>query len=514
MSRSDAIRPFGPRAVLVETHDPLVVAEHLRELEGVVETVPGARTVLVTHDGRASTVPSIIAEAARPTVTSDQRTSGPLITIDVVYDGPDLVDVAAQLDMDVAALVDAHTSVEHVVRFCGFAPGFGYLGDLPTALRVPRRESPRTRVPAGSVAIAGPYSAIYPSDSPGGWNLLGRTNIRIWDQSADPPALLTPGTRVVFRAVPDLPIRVTQPSPVTERRRPTDQRTRIEVIDPGILTTVQDLGRRGWASLGVPPSGALDRTAHERANALVGNIADAATLEVVAGGIRLRMVDRQVVAVTGADCPGVAMDVAITLEAGDELVLSAPRDGFRTYVGVAGGVDTEIVLGSRSRDQLSLLGRPPLVRGDILSVGGSSAPDGREPLSPAAGLVAPRVSPDTIRLWPGPRTDMLLDALTHLTSHAWLVDRDVNRVGVRLVGAALSRTSTTELPSEGLVTGAVQIPHDGQPIVMLADHPTTGGYPVVAVVDPRDLDLLAHLRPGDRVRFSLVQEGSTDEGIG
>jgi biotin-dependent carboxylase-like uncharacterized protein len=285
----------------------------------------------------------------------------------------------------------------------------------------------------------------------------------------------------------------------------------IEVVEPGVMTTFQDLGRPGWGSLGVPVSGALDRTSHRRANALVGNTPDAATLEVTGGGLVLRALDRHVVALAGAACGDLAMDVPIVCERDQILRFAAPRSGLRTYVAVAGGFVVDAVLGSCSHDQLCGLGPPPLARGDVLVVGDATAP---EAAVAGAGTVPPRTAPEIVRVWSGPRADMVRDGLVHLCSHAWQVTDDISRVGVRLEGSPFVRTGSAELASEGLVTGAIQIPHDGQPIVMLADHPTTGGYPVVAVVDPGDIDTLAHLRPGDRLRFVVAPDPAAGEPVG
>lgn len=269
----------------------------------------------------------------------------------------------------------------------------------------------------------------------------------------------------------------------------------IEIVDSGPGTTVQDLGRAGWEHIGVPSSGALDRSAFIAANRAVGNPEGSAAIEVVLGGLTLRALDRHVVCLTGAPVPGLAHGEPIVLEPGDELRLASPSEGLRTYVAVAGGIDVVRVLGSASWDSLSHLGTPPLVAGQVVSIG---EPVGRPN---AIDPVLMRPFDGVVRVWPGPRHAWFHDGLAHLCEHAWTVSSDLNRVGLRLGGAPLRRAIQGELPSEGIVTGAVQIPHDGLPIVMLADHPTTGGYPVVAVVDPRDLDHLAQVRPGDRLRF-------------
>jgi biotin-dependent carboxylase-like uncharacterized protein len=285
--------------------------------------------------------------------------------------------------------------------------------------------------------------------------------------------------------------------------------------------TVQDLGRTGWAHLGVPASGALDRAALLAANRALGNPDGAAAIEVVSGGLMVEALGDVHICLTGAQCSGVAHGEPFLLRAGDVLRLTPPYGGMRTYLAVAGGIDVPLVLGSASWDSLSHLGTPPLAIGDELPIG---SPVGHVATSTGDGALV-RPFDGSVRLWPGPRADLFVAPLAHLTQHVWSVSVESNRVGLRLGGAPLVRVPSEELPSEelpseelpseelpseelpseGLVTGAVQIPHDGLPIVMLADHPTTGGYPVVAVVDPADLDHLAQVRPGDLLRFRQAQ---------
>jgi KipI family sensor histidine kinase inhibitor len=198
--------PYGDAAVLAEVADvdgALALHADLRDRRppGTVDVVPGERTVLVRFDPAVTSADQVCADLARREVTSDRRTDGPLVTVQVDYDGADLADVAVALGLSIADLVAAHQRLTWRVAFVGFAPGFGYLvpdGDWP---EVPRRTDPRTRVPAGSVAVAGRYSGVYPGASPGGWQLLGRTDLRIWDARREPPALLVPGTTVRFEAV-------------------------------------------------------------------------------------------------------------------------------------------------------------------------------------------------------------------------------------------------------------------------------------------------------------------------
>ena len=275
----------------------------------------------------------------------------------------------------------------------------------------------------------------------------------------------------------------------------------IGVVDPGPLTTVQDLGRVGWAHLGVPRAGALDRSSAALANRLVGNPPEAALLETTVGGATLRMLDAATFAVTGAPCEvraghrAASYGLPVTVPAGTTVRVGAALDGVRSYVAVAGGIDVMPVLGSRSTDTLAWVGPPRLAAGQRLPVGRSAS--GRiVPVDVVPVAVRPRV----LTLRRGPRADWLAAGVWEaLDGASYVVAPDSDRVGLRLAGPALARSRTDELASEGIVLGAVQLPPSGQPIVFLADHPTTGGYPVVAVADRAGLDACAQWRPGERV---------------
>ncbi|HET9102785.1 MAG TPA: biotin-dependent carboxyltransferase family protein [Solirubrobacteraceae bacterium] len=281
----------------------------------------------------------------------------------------------------------------------------------------------------------------------------------------------------------------------------------IEVLDAGPLTTVQDLGRPGWAHLGVPRSGAADRGAVRLANRLAGNPEGAAALETSLAGPRLRIHHDCVVVLAGAPCPAavagreLALHQATRLAAGDELIVGRAQRGARTYIAFAGGIDAPPTLGSRATDTLAGLGPAPLRAGDRLALGD---PYGRPPAVDVVPVPEPAGEVE-VALLLGPRDDWLAaGALDALHAAAYTVDAASNRVGVRLTGPRLHWARPQELRSEGIVPGAVQVPPSGQPIVLLADHPTTGGYPVVGVVAERALDRVAQLRPGDRIRLRPV----------
>ena len=277
------------------------------------------------------------------------------------------------------------------------------------------------------------------------------------------------------------------------------------VLDPGPLTTVQDRGRAGWAHLGVPRAGALDGPAAALANRLVGNSVAAAVLETTLGGVSLQASTAMTLAVTGADAPvtvdgrSVAAREPVAVRSGQTLCVGPARTGLRSYVAAAGGIDVPAVLGSRSTDTLSGMGPAPLTKDQELPVGDPLG----EPRGVDVSVVRPLVPPTLLRFRPGPRADWFADeALEALTRSTYAVSSDSNRVGVRLNGLGLERHRTGELPSEGLVLGAIQVPASGEPLVFLNDHPTTGGYPVVGVVAAGDLPACAQLRPGDEVRFT------------
>jgi len=285
--------------------------------------------------------------------------------------------------------------------------------------------------------------------------------------------------------------------------------THVEVVAPGALTTIQDLGRPGWAHIGVPRSGAGDRPALVLANRLVGNHDGAAALETTLAGPRLRFNGATDIALTGAPVRArvgeraVPMNEAFRVAAGDELRVGNASSGLRTYVAFRRGIEIPLVLGSAATDALTGLGPAPLARGDVLSV--KAGPGGGRTIWPPAPEPPPVTDlPNSVvlRYLVGPRSDWFTDqSVKRLGSDPFTVDQASNRIGLRLQGPPLERSRLGELPSEGLVPGAIQVPGDGQPILLLADHPTTGGYPVIAVVHSHDLPLAAQLRPGQRITF-------------
>ena len=507
------------------------------DLPGVTELIPAARTVLISFDP-ARTNAEILAEAVRGLGHTESASDAAReVTIDVHYDGDDLAEVADLLSVSPAEVIKRHQAATWQVAFAGFAPGFGYLAGDDELFNVPRRSSPRTRVPVGSVALAGEFTGVYPRSSPGGWQLIGRTDAKLWNLDREPPALFVPGTIVKFAEAGRETVEVAgssagsdssgfSGSPGAASDSVVDSAAdsasdsaaaashSLEVLRPGLQLLVQDLGRPGFASMGVSAAGAADRTALTTANSLVGNAETAAGLESFGGAVLLRSTGDGVAAVTGATgaitvtaADGTVLTPrlgeAFALADGDELELGPTQCGVRRYLAVRGGIAVETALDSSSADTLAGLGPAAVDKGTTVSVHDPrTAPHLVDP-NPTQPRDLPQAG-ETVMLSVtlGPREDWFTEAgIETLLSQEWTVTHESDRVGLRLNGEVpLERARTGELPSEGAVTGALQVPPNGQPVLFGPDHPLTGGYPIIASVD--DLDLAAQLPPGVKLRFT------------
>ncbi|WP_431074502.1 carboxyltransferase domain-containing protein [Microbacterium phyllosphaerae] len=497
-------------------------------VHGVVERIPGARTVLVRFDPLAVSAADLAdALAATEIDTAHLQATGE-VTVPVRYDGEDLDETASLLGVSAAELVNRHLAADWKVAFSGFAPGFGYVVSSDPLFDVPRRSSPRTRVPAGSVALAGQFTGVYPRESPGGWQLIGRTDAVMWDIDRDPPALLSPGTTVRFEQVRAQIVTSENADDRADARAVAEPHAAagapdpgppgagaVEIVRPSMQLLVQDAGRPGFAALGVSASGVADRRAMREANRAVGNATGAAVLESVGGAV-LRFRGAGVAAISGAvgsldliDADGATRRIEhgapfATVE-GDELILGHPTSGLRYLIAIRGGVAVDPALDSRASDTLAGLGPAPLAAGDVLRAGDAAA----HPVEPEA-LLRTLPSPGDLvdlEITLGPRDDWFTAAaLATLAGQEWTVTPRSDRVGIRLEGAVpLERSVSGELPSEGAVTGAIQVPPDGQPVLFLPDHPLTGGYPIIGALTDRSLDLAGQLPPGARVRFTVKE---------
>lgn len=529
---------YGARGLLVDLHEGEAAhafASDLRESAGALAShlVEGEGSVLVSVRDAESVAP--IRAVVDSVPHAGNRSADPgsaLVTVPTAYDGEDLAAVADALGMSVSAFVEWHTDVEWTVALEGFAAGFSYLR-APTDFALPRRSSPRARVPAGSVALANHYSAVYPREHPSGWNLVGRTELELWDERREHPALLTPGRRVRFAAVRGESRGASgapRSSSDTERAEPRaagsdEPRTSLDApagfaLDviacrPG--ATVQDRGRPSTTEYSVSRAGAFDRTALDDGNRVLGNSPDRAGIEITNGGFMCRARGHQVVCLTGAETSATISDgdgtwpapwgTALALNDGDSLTIGDVERGVRTYLTVRGGIAVAPSLGSRSFDSHSRIGPSPVSRGDVLPVGD---PDRNQVVT--APLLRSARDTTRIRVTAGPRLDSVgVRAFEDLVTSTWTVDPASSRTAIRLQGDPVTRDASPELPSEALVPGAIQLPPSSIPIVFGVDHPITGGYPVIAVAVDEDIDLLGQLRPGDAFGFEATDDRTQED---
>ncbi len=433
--------------------------------DGLLDAVPGAETLLLLYD------PEVLDPSRLPSSARAQGGTARTVHIPASYDGADLDAVAQELGLTREQAIARHLEAEHVVSFLGFAPGFAY---MTGGFALPRLRTPRVRVPAGSIAVAEGYTGIYPSQTPGGWWLLGRTSAQMFDPASRPPSLLQPGDRVVFDRVSRLP----QPPRRQTAASPAGGPPLLRALTAGAFTTVQGGPRHGLASSGVPAGGAMDLASLADANRAVGNAPFAAALEITVAGPELEASRRVRVAL--------GREVRL-LERGDRLVTGAVRRGVRAYLAVEGGL-AEPLPGDPVR---------PLVAGEVLRRSTTPARSGPRPPRLPVRWGEPLVE---VRAHRGPQWDFFASP-EDFFDREYRISPNSDRRGLRLVGPALALARRADIPPEGTAPGAVQVPGDGLPIVLGPDRPVTGGYAKIATVVPEDFPLLAQSRPGTAIRF-------------
>jgi antagonist of KipI len=545
---SITVRDAGDAAVLVEWPATIEASINARAVAvaGAIRQarIAGVRDVAATFRSVAVHVDPLRVDRAELTTAIDRALSAPALVVHgdtlevpVVYggrDGPDLDAVAQWAGLSADAVIARHADTAYRVFMLGFLPGFAYLGLVDEQIAAPRLSVPRVHVPAGAVGVAGRQTGVYPQASPGGWQLLGRTAMPIFDWRRTTPALLKQGDTVRF-----VPVRAHSEWPDAERLPvdsaafaaarggPAESPRLVTVLQGGPHLSIQDLGRHGHLVDGVPVSGAMDQVSHRVANAMVGNEPDAATVEVTLGGPALRVEAAAVVGLAGADL-GVTIDdqlvkpgTPIACRAGTVVRFGGRVVGARAYVAFDGGIDTPRVLGSRSthaRSGLGGLDGRALRAGDRLPLGSQEA-------APRAGTwrgghARPRFGTPIripfggarVRVLRGPQDDWFApNAMDVLEATRFTISSASDRMGYRLTGGhVLPRRDTAEMISDATFVGALQVPASGDPILLLADRPVTGGYPQLATVITADLPLIAQLAPGDWIEF---QECSRPDAV-
>jgi KipI family sensor histidine kinase inhibitor len=485
---------FGERALLFEVEPregedlartTLGAAARVRETLPHADVVSGAGALLVA--GAQGGMDMMNATRAITRASAADAPVGRAHTIDVAYDGPDLDDVAKARGLTREAVIERHAGAEYRAEIAGFLPGFCYLGGLDPRLEMPRRSSPRPAVSASSVGIADLRTGIYPFRSPGGWRLLGRARATMFDPSREQPSLIAPGDTVRFSPID--PFSALEP---VELAAPEARGAALVVVTAPACATIQDRGRPGLLGKGLPASGALDPSGLEAANRAVGNAPHEAAIEVPLGALEVIARGRVTISIDG--------EPALTLAEGDRVIVAAgsaaaPAPAVR-YLAVAGGVDVPEVLGARATLLVARLGGfagRALRPGDVVPVGdrvGATTPFERDkPLS-------------KLPIDEGPHKHLFNEAAMNvLFDKTWTIARHVDRVGARLEGHEVPTEVEGLAQPTPMVRGAIQITPDGTPIILGPDHPTTGGYPVIAVLTLASQRALARLAPGDKVRF-------------
>jgi KipI family sensor histidine kinase inhibitor len=519
------IREAGDSGLLLELDEiiderinarAIAIAAMLRREQprGVRDVVSTYRTVAVHFDPLTVDLEVVRAAMERASAAPAAGVTGKTVDVAVQYGGevgPDLAEVAGFAGVSPEAAAAIHSDATYRVFMLGFLPGFAYMGSVDSTIAMPRRETPRVRVPAGSVGVAGLQTGVYPRESPGGWRLIGRTDARVFDARRAETCLFAPGDLVRFTPRDRLNFDHPDSTRAVRTAHGADHASRhVTVVRPGLFTTIQDRGRWGHQSNGVPVGGALDRLSHRAANALVGNDAAAATLEVTLLGPEIRFESDTVIAIAGADLgaridgSNLKVNTPVMCRSGAVLRFGERRSGTRAYIAIDGGIDVEPVLGSRATSVLCGLGGVDgraLTAGDRLPLGAPIRP-GRvrraieAPPTPTGGA--------RLRVLPGPHQDFFPDrALDHLQRTRFIVTPRSDRMGYRLDGARIPRLEGREMISDAAFAGGIQVPSSGDPILLMADRQTTGGYPQIATVITADLPLAGQLAPGDWIEFEV-----------
>lgn len=519
------------------------------KIDGIIEWVPTYCTVAVYFDSLVcnfSDVKKILEAAAENMEISSERKKN-VHVIPVCYEGeyaPDLKNVSDHAGLSGKEVVSLHSSKEYPVYMLGFLPGFAYLGGLDERLETPRLKTPRLYIPAGSVAIGGSQTGVYPLNSPGGWQIIGRTPLKMYDERKNPSVFVNAGDRIKFK-----PISLRTFNKIAKKLEKLSVKKNkksvasfavsggVRILSGGIMTTVQDLGRIGYQRYGFSVSGAADSISFRLANIIAGNPENVPALETTLSGPEMTFISDVDFCITGAnqnpllDGRPVPLYTRVSAHAGSSLILGTALSGMRSYIAFTGGIIVPSVMGSASTSLKYELGGyfgRKIQAGDELAIG--FVPERYRKLH-----VLSEDKNTTIRFLcssivttahttneaSAPVLDLRVikgvqfDAFTKkgietFTSEIYTVSSDSDRMGCRLLGSAVESKNGTDIISDSIALGSVQISSAGFPIVMLADRQTTGGYAKIATVIPSDIPFLVQSVPGTKIRFRFIEE---DEAI-
>ncbi len=494
--------------------------EHLHnsDINGLQELLPCYHSLTVFFDSEnrsyhdfAQEITSLLASGPRAKVNH----SGHLHEIPVCYEGHyalDLGEVASHTGLTPEEVITLHSSGEYVVAGLGFSPGFGFLKGLPPKLKCPRLTTPRTTVPSGSVGIANDQTGIYPSETAGGWNLIGRTPTKLIDYSAAQPSRFKVGDRIKFIPITEQEF-LTYPEPRTApKNQQNNSPNNLHVLSAGPMTTIQDLGRTKYRNQGLPKGGAMDRKTVTLLNSWLGNDKFGSVIEFCQIGVNVQFSSDTFVMIGGSCLPKINGIVrspwsVIAISAGDILDCGVLHSGLWGYLAIQGGFQVPALFGSTSTHPHLKVGG---LNGRCLEAG-NQVPYAPPSITLEDGLgitqedrVNNTYAP--IRCERGAQWEMFSEQeLTRFLNTTYAVSQKSNRVGYRLEGALITKKDPNyELTSEGACPGTIQITNSGQPIVLMADAQSIGGYPKIAHIIKEDQSRFAQLRPGMKLRFELT----------
>ena len=522
-----------------------------KDIAGVLEVLPTYCSVSIYFDEAICQI-SLLKDLAQKALqkSEEEKTestdSARTITIPVCYEdkefAPDLEKVALHAKLSKEEVIKLHSSSDYLIYMMGFLPGFPYLGGMNPRLETPRLETPRTKIPAGSVAIGGAQTGLYPVESPGGWNIIGRTPLRLFDVKRKPFFLYEAGDKIRFLPITreefenfDESLWLAQVAGKSEASIETSDDAAdskevyecgggIKILEPGLLTSIQDSGITGFQKYGIGQSGAMDQISFALANQICGNEKNAACLETTLAGPSIRFVTACDFAITGAvfenatlDGVGIQMNKKISAKAGSVLNCGFATKGLRSYIAFTGGLLVPKVFGSSSTNLKSKIGGymgRKLLPGDELAIGVNQS---KAKSAGNNGFSKGFIQSSFLNPYFSKNKDVLvLDCIKSsqfnnfqkkivkkFTDSIYTVSAESDRMGIRFTGLGLE-CGKTDIISDAIPFGAVQITSAGLPVVMAADRQTTGGYAKIACVTKASMCLLAQAIPGTKVKFNLL----------
>lgn len=503
------------------------LAAEKRSIKGIIEYIPTYCTVYVIYDPLVIGTDALIKELENVAKEANEveLPASNIVEVPVAYGGeygPDLENVASAHNLTPKEIIERHCAKDYLVYMLGFTPGFSFCGALGDDVATPRLKQPRTKVPAGSVGIAGKQTGLYAISSPGGWQLIGRSTMRFYNPEMDPPVPVKAGDYVRFVPISAEEFEAHR-AEVEAADNPPDyskwEQHGTPVFNvqlPGMLSSIQDRGRVGYQEFGISASGAMDELSFRLANKIIGNDDNAPALEITMLGPKLEACKDTLIAVTGADLSfmvngkNAPMYTAIKLTKGDVIAFGAPKSGMRAYIAVNGGFGIPQVMGSASTGLSGKIGGykgRKLEAGDVLNSVACSLPTSFIGYSVDPSEYTFGAVPGHFRVVLGPEDDHFTDKgiETFFGSEYKLSDK-CDRMGARLDGNVIEHNDKGPgIVSDGITMGAVQIPGDGKPMVLLKDRGTVGGYSKIGTLCSLDVFRFAQNRPGDSVWFDRIE---------